>query len=149
MACVQYTLWTVNGVKGAFQLERPLRSCKLKFEGSFQDPTEAAKTPWGLYRGSFPVTSLTVHSVCNMYFLVCVFSKRRSIKNNNNLFQKGFQHITIFYTCISMQEFEGVNLSIILIMNAYFLHPKRSSNQKVCTYMYIESTYMGENSTAK
>ena len=48
-----------------------------------------------------------------------------------------------------MQEFEGVNLSIILIMNAYFLHPKRSSNQKVCTYMYIESTYMGENSTAK
>ena len=48
----------------------------------------------------------------------------------------------IFYTCISMQEFEGVSLSIILIMNAYFLHLKSSGNQKVCTSTQKVHTYV-------
>ena len=68
-----YELWTVNDVTGkdplerprrvitvsveAFHLERLLISYRLKFEGGFQ-----VKYPHR--SGSFPVTSLTVHSVC-------------------------------------------------------------------------------------
>ena len=69
------TLWTVNDVTGkekkllcgAFHLKRPLRSCKLKFEGSFL-LREAVETPQGLSRGSFLVTSLRVHGVCSAYY---------------------------------------------------------------------------------
>ena len=45
---------------GAFELKSSLKSCKLKFEGSFQVkfPHRSRNS-----RGSFPVISLTVHSL--------------------------------------------------------------------------------------
>ena len=69
-----HTLWTIN------DRERPLgntltpaslvagktpKICKLKLEGSFHAkcPHRSWKDPWGLYKGSFPVMSLTVHSI--------------------------------------------------------------------------------------
>ena len=62
------TLWTVNYVPGkdplerfpagVSHLERPLESSKLKFKGSFQVICPHRR------KGAFPVTSLTVHSVC-------------------------------------------------------------------------------------
>ena len=64
----KHTLWAVNDVKGktpckdprgvfpaslgAFHLERPLKSCKLKFEESFQVDCPH-RSPGGLAKSSF------------------------------------------------------------------------------------------------
>ena len=79
-----HRLWTVRGVTGkdplerprrvftasvgAFYLERPLKSWKLKFEGSFRVkcPHRSCKDP----SGSFPVTFLTVHRVPTYLFFL-------------------------------------------------------------------------------
>jgi hypothetical protein len=65
-----HALWTVNDVKekgdftassGEFELERLLKGCKLKFEGSFTVKYPHRSCKIGLSKGFFSVTSLTVH----------------------------------------------------------------------------------------